>query len=197
MPKRWALCVAALAAAIMAAQSPPPSAQALPTSAQAPRGVWLDVPFVHQPREGCGAAALAMVIKYWAAHQGGPASPADAADVDRIQHQLYVPRQHGIPASAMQSYLQQHGFRVFALSGRWSDLEEQLGKGRPLIAAIRPQGQKQFHYVVIDGVDPARGMVMMNDPAERKLLSEERAAFEKDWGATHNWMMLAVPAAAQ
>jgi len=189
--------VAALAAAIMAAQLPPHSAQALPTSAQAPRGVWLDVPFVHQPREGCGAAALAMVIKYWAAHQGGPASSADAADVDRIQHQLYVPRQHGIPASAMQSYLQQHGFRVFALSGRWSDLEEQLGKGRPLIAAIRPQGQKQFHYVVIDGVDPARGMVMMNDPAERKLLPEERAAFEKDWGATHNWMLLAVPAAAQ
>ncbi len=34
---------------------------------------------------------------------------------------------------------------------------------------------------------------MMNDPADRKLLSEERAAFEKDWSATDYWMLLAVP----
>jgi hypothetical protein len=34
----------------------------------------------------------------------------------------------------------------------------------------------------------------MNDPAERKLLTEERAAFEKDWSATHDWLLLAVPA---
>ncbi len=195
MPKKWALCVAALGAAMMAAQAPPPSAQALPDM-HTPRGVWVDVPFVRQPREGCGAASLAMVMEYWAHQPGGRISQAHVAGVDRIQHELYVPREHGIPASAMQSYLERHGFRAFALNGRWSDLEEQLGKGRPLIVAIRPQGQKDLHYVVIDGVDPARGLVMMNDPAERKLLPEERAAFEKDWGATHNWMLLAVPAAA-
>jgi len=51
--------------------------------------------------------------------------------------------------------------------------------------------------VVIDGIDSARGLVMMNDPAERKLLTEERAGFEQDWSATHNWMLLAVPEAAQ
>jgi hypothetical protein len=34
----------------------------------------------------------------------------------------------------------------------------------------------------------------MNDPAERKLLTQERAGFEKEWSATHNWMLLAVPA---
>jgi ABC-type bacteriocin/lantibiotic exporter with double-glycine peptidase domain len=190
MFSRRALCFAALAAAALAAAT---------LAAQAPRGVWVDVPFVHQPREGCGAAALAMIMEYWAKQPGPSAPHADTAagNVERIQHELYVPREHGIPASAMQSYLERHGFRVFALSGRWEDLEEQLGKGRPLIVAIRPEGQKEFHYVVIDGVDPARGLVTMNDPAERKLLPEERAAFEKDWSATHNWMLLAVPAAAQ
>jgi predicted double-glycine peptidase len=195
MPKTWVLCVAALAAAMVSAQAP--RSTPTPLGAQAPRGVWIDVPFVHQPRDGCGAAALAMVMDYWAGQQSRRTPQPDVADVDRIQHELYVPREHGIPASAMQSYLERHGFRVFALSGRWSDLEEQLGKGRPLIVAIRPQGQKEFHYVVIVGVDPARGLVTMNDPAERKLLPEERAAFEKDWSATHNWMLLAVPAAAQ
>jgi ABC-type bacteriocin/lantibiotic exporter with double-glycine peptidase domain len=170
-------------------------------AAQAPTAIWIDVPFVHQPREGCGAASLSMLMQYWAS-QSGATKVADAnrttdRDVDSIQHDLYSPREHGITASAMQGYLERHGFRAFALSGTWSDLEEHLRKGRPLIVALRPDGQRELHYVVIDGLDPARGLVMMNDPAQRKLLSEERTAFEKDWKATHNWMLLAVPAAAQ
>ena len=167
-------------------------------AAQGPAAVWIDVPFVAQPRDGCGAASLAMVMQYWAAQPGAKRDGATSdREVEHIQHALYSPREHGITASAMQSYLEQHSFRVFALSGAWSDLEQQLRKGRPLIVALRPEGQRDLHYVVVDGVDSERGLVTMNDPAERKLLSEERTAFEKDWQATHNWMLLAVPAAAQ
>jgi ABC-type bacteriocin/lantibiotic exporter with double-glycine peptidase domain len=151
------------------------------------------VPFVAQPREGCGAASLAMLMQYWAEKQGTGASPD--IDVARIQHSLYVPREHGIPAASMGDYLRRHGFQVYALSGKWSDIEEQIAKGRPLIVALRPQGQRELHYVVIDGVDSAHGLVTMNDPAERKLLNEERARFEKEWSATHNWTLLAVPVA--
>lgn len=161
---------------------PAPPAQAL----------WIDVPYVHQPREGCGAAALSMVMRYWAAQQHQAPSPDSA--VDAIQRRIGSPAAHGILASSMQSYLQQHGFLVFTLSGRWSDLEDQLQKGRPLIVALRPEGQRELHYVVIDGIDPSRGLVTMNDPALRKLLSEERASFEKEWSATDHWMLLAVPA---
>ena len=28
-------------------------------------GVWLDVPFVSQQKDGCGAASVAMVMQYW------------------------------------------------------------------------------------------------------------------------------------
>ncbi|MGA7522271.1 MAG: C39 family peptidase [Acidobacteriaceae bacterium] len=160
--------------------------------AQTSGAVWIDVPFVRQPHDGCGAASLSMVMRYWAHQQGQPPS-ADSA-VSRIQQTLYVAAEHGIPASSMQNYLRQHGFLVFALNGHWNDLEQQLRKGRPLIVALRPQGERALHYVVIDGIDPTRGVVMMNDPADRKLLSEERAAFEKDWSATGDWMLLAVPA---
>lgn len=163
--------------------------------AETPQALWIDVPFVAQPREGCGAASLSMVMQYWAGKQSMAAS-ADS-DVAQIQHALYVPREHGIPAAEMGGYLRQHGFQTFAFAGKWSDLEEQVAKGRPLIVALRPQGQSELHYVVIDGVDSARGLVTMNDPAERKLLSEERARFEKEWSATHNWTLLAVPAADQ
>lgn len=135
-----------------------------------------------------------MVMQYWAGQQKAAAGPD--SEVGRIQHQLYSPREHGIPAEAMGEYLRRHGFQAFAFPGKWSDLEEQIAKGRPLIVALRPQGQSALHYVVIDGVDSERGLVTMNDPADRKLLNEERPRFEKEWSATHNWTLLAVPATA-
>jgi len=160
-------------------------------AAQTPAALWIDVPFVPQPRDGCGAASLSMVMQYWAREQH--TAPTPAADVARIQQQLYTPRLHGITPSAMEDYLRHNGFFAFAVSGTWTDLEQQLSKGRPLIVALRPRGQNELHYVVIDGIDPARGLVTMNDPAIRKLLTQERAGFEQDWSATHNWMLLAVP----
>lgn len=160
--------------------------------AQAPPAVWIDVPFVRQPREGCGAAAIAMLMQYWAAQSGS--APQGSSEVDTIQQELYSAKDHGILASAMERYLRQNGYSVFTIRGTWSDLESQLRKGRPLIVAVRPQGQRKLHYVIVDGVDPDRELVMMNDPAERKLLTQERAGFERDWKATHNWLLLAVPA---
>lgn len=133
-----------------------------------------------------------MLMQYWAGKQSSAAGPD--ADVARIQQKLYSPREHGIPSAAMGEYLRQHGFQAFAFAGKWSDLEEQIAKGRPLIVALRPQGQSALHYVVIDGVDSEGGLVTMNDPAERKLLNEERTRFEREWSATHNWTLLAVPA---
>lgn len=180
------MLAAALLAAALHAQDAP--------NASAPKAVWIDVPFVAQPPDGCGAAAISMVMQYWAAQQHVPIT--EAADVARIQAQLYSPREHGISASAMQQYLEQHGYRVFAVNGTWADLEKHLPAGRPLIAALRPEGQSRLHYVVIDGIDSARGLVTMNDPGQRKLLQEERAPFERDWSATHNWLLLAVPVSA-
>lgn len=160
--------------------------------AQLPSAVWIDVPFVHQPREGCGAASIAMVMNYWAAQPG--AGTSAGGNVAAIQDALYSQREHGIAAEQVAKYLREHGFQVFALNATWSDLDEQLRKGRPLIVALKPRGQSELHYVVVDGIDPARGMITMNDPAERKLLTRERAGFEQEWSATHNWMLLAVPA---
>lgn len=133
-----------------------------------------------------------MVMQYWAGKQHLP-DPA-ASGVAQIQRQLYSKREHGISAEQMSEYPRQHGFKAFAFQGKWSDLEDQIAKGRPLIVALRPEGQTELHYVVIDGVDTKKELVTMNDPALRKLLTEERTRFEKEWSATHNWTLLAVPA---
>ena len=151
-------------------------------------GVWLDVPFVRQEKDGCGAASIAMVMQYWQRQRGKPLT----VDPEEIQRALYTPRAHGIYASAMGRYLQQHGFRTFAFAGRWEDLKNHLMKGRPLIVALKP-GRGEIHYVVVVGLDEAQSVVLKNDPAERKLLKQDRSYFEKEWKAAGHWTLLAVP----
>src|SRR5512133_3258604 len=111
-------------------------------------GIWLDVPFVRQTREGCGAASMAMVMQYWLAQTGAP--PDNAADATTILRQLHSSRGHGIYASAMKKYLDDHGYRTFAFSGTWQDLEQHVQKGRPLIVALAPsRNDRVLHYIVV------------------------------------------------
>lgn len=168
--------------------------------AAAPAGVWLDVPFIAQEKEGCGAASAAMVMQYWLKQQGKPASAE--ADVQQIQRALHSQPGHGIYASDLEHYLQEHGFRTFVLQGTWDDLKQHLEKGRPLIAALKPSGgNAPLHYVVVVGIDSAQNpeqnselkVVLLNDPAQRKLLKQARSTFEKQWSAAGRWLLLALP----
>ncbi len=159
--------------------------------ASAPSNVWIDVPFVKQEKNGCGAASVAMIMQYWQMQQGKP--PSLAEDAQLIQQVLYSKQAHGIYASDLEQYLSQHGFRTFAFRGEWTDLASNLGKGRPLLVALQPGRRDPLHFVVIAGVDQDAGLVLMNDPAQRKLLKEERTDFERQWKAAGNWTLLAVP----
>jgi len=159
-----------------------------------PLAIWLDVPFVKQTKDGCGAASVAMVMQYWSNHAAQNIAES-ASDPDTIFRKLYSPEARGIYASKLEGYLQQSGFRTFAVNGRWDDLKQHLQKGRPLIVALKP-GSGPLHYVVVAGLDEQQNLIMLNDPAQRKLLKSGRAEFEKDWNGTHNWMLLAVPSAS-
>ena len=151
-------------------------------------GVWLDVPFVKQEKDGCGAASIAMVIQYWQAQQGQAAN--QTSDAIQIQRALYSPKAHGIYASDMERYFQENGFRTFTIRGEWEDLKRHLDKGRPLIVALKPAAGA-LHYVVVTGL--AADTVTVNDPAQRKLLQQERATFEREWSAAERWTLLALP----
>lgn len=157
-------------------------------------GVWLDVPYVKQTEDGCGSAAIAMLLQYWGAH-GSPVA-AGVADAGAIQKQLYSRRARGIFAADMERYLREAGFREFAIRGEWSDLRQHLEQGRPLIVSIQPGSAKvPLHYVVVTGMDWEREAIFIHDPARGKLLRIERQEFENEWQAARNWMLLAVPAA--
>ena len=155
-------------------------------------GVWLDVPFIKQEKDGCGAASIAMVMQYWLKQRGQVVDAS--ADAAAIQHALFSAKDRGIRAADMERYFQQHGFRTFAFAGKWDDLKQHLEKGRPLIIALKPSTlESSLHYVVVVGVDPDQNIVLLNDAAQRKLLKQERAGFEKQWRAVGNWTLLALP----
>src|SRR5512145_1293421 len=97
-------------------------------------GVWLDVPFVKQEKDGCGAASIAMVMQYWFKRQNR--SDSESVDAAEIHRALYRADARGVYASAMERYFKQRGFNTFAFRGEWDDLLNHLRKGRPLIVAL-------------------------------------------------------------
>jgi ABC-type bacteriocin/lantibiotic exporter with double-glycine peptidase domain len=154
-------------------------------------GIWLDVPFVKQEKDGCGAASIAMVMQYWQLQQGQlRRSTTEAAQIQRDLHSDAV---HGIYASEIERYFQRNGYVTFAFDGEWSDLKQHLEKGRPLIAALKPAAMVPMHYVVVTGLDEERQLVLLNDPAQRKLLKEDRSSFEREWKGARHWTLLALP----
>jgi predicted double-glycine peptidase len=157
---------------------------------QGAAGLWLDVPYIRQEKDGCGSASLAMVLRYWQTKNVSVAE--ERIDPARIQRELYFAKPRGIYASDMERYLRESGFEVFAFRGEWSDLRLHIAKGRPLIVGLKPKGAPA-HYAVIVGVSPQDTAVLMNDPERGKLLHIERLEFEKVWQGTDNWTLLAMP----
>jgi predicted double-glycine peptidase len=152
----------------------------------AAQGVMLDVPLVRQPREGCGAACLTMMVRYW---RGGDAGEGPEA----IQRALYDRRQRGIPGSAMRRYLEEAGFAAFVIRGTWEDLRRELAGGRPVVVSVAVRGGR-LHYVVVTGLDEARGVVRVNDPARRHGFTLSRDKFERQWAGADYWTLAASPA---
>jgi predicted double-glycine peptidase len=150
---------------------------------------WLDVPFVAQVENGCGPACVSMVMRYWAAaRQSGPPAAADEAVIRRA---LPASSAKGAYPDDLCRYLGNHGFRAFVFGGEWPDLDHHLSKGRPLIVAVGHHGT--FHYEVVVGIDNDGGILLVNDPARRKLLKLKRSDFEAAWNRSGRWTLLALP----
>ena len=146
---------------------------------------WIDVPFTRQEKNGCGSASAWMLMQYWGKSGGSP---------EEIQRVLYSKDAGGIFASDLERFLADHGFQTVAFAGEWSDLVENISRGRPLVVSIEANARgTPLHYVLVVGVDESRQIVLVNDPAKRKLLPMGRSDFEKRWDVMNRWTLLAVP----
>jgi len=166
---------------------------AAPRAAE-PAGNWIDVPFVVQSKDGCGSAVISMLMQYWVKNADQTPLDPRASDPQTIQRLLFVPADKGIPASAMLTYFQQNGYRTFPFRGDWTDLQNHISHGRPLIVSLKASGARSsLHYAVVAGVDWERNYIFLNDPARGKMLRLSRRAFLQEWGLAGNWTLLVIP----
>jgi hypothetical protein len=132
-----------------------------------------------------------MVLQYW--HQSGVAGALiEVPSFPVIAGALSSPESKGVLGSRMKAYLASLGYQVYAFKGRWADIESHIAKGRPLIAGVGTRGILD-HYVVVAGWNDPENVVLVNDPARRKLLKIDRKQFQKSWEQTACWTLLALP----
>ena len=147
----------------------------------------LRVPFFSQEKNGCGAASVAMLVHYWAGVRPMLASPPP----EQVYRQLYNAGQNGIALADMRRYLEGLGYRAFTLRGQWSDLEQHIGKGRPVIVALKRRNSGPLHFAVVIGLQADR--VWLNDPTRKKANRLKKTDFIRRWESGGNWTLIATP----
>jgi ABC-type bacteriocin/lantibiotic exporter with double-glycine peptidase domain len=145
--------------------------------------LFLDVPFVAQRTNGCAAAALTMVLRYW----GDPAPETELAGA------LPGPSARGLAGSRLAELARKRGHQAIAYEGDLPHLREYLAKGRPLIVALR-SGRDRYHDVVVVGFDDQAQEVVVHDPESGPTRRLAARTFEERWGGAGHWTLLVLPA---
>src|SRR5687767_766936 len=163
--RAMALCCAAVVAA-----------QSLSLEAQQERPLpLLDVPFISQSEALCGGAAAAMVLRYWGERGLAAESFAHLLDPDAA----------GIRTTVLIDDLRQRGWNATGIVGSEPVLEQELARGRPVLALIEDR-PGAFHYVVL--VAAARQTFVFHDPARAPMRVMSRDEFNRRWQRADRWM---------
>ena len=128
-----------------------------------------------------------MVMQYWIGQTSGLDPAASAAE--RVNRYLPATRA-GLSGSELGDYLEANGFTAYLFTGELDDLRNHLAKGRPVIVCLGPV-RPLLHFVVLTGIDETEAI--FNDPARGKSVHLNIGAFLRDWKASRNWALLAVP----
>jgi len=144
---------------------------------------FIDVPFIRQEKNFCGAASLAMVFKYW----GKNISQYSIAD------EIYDKSKKGINSESLKSFSEDRGFLAFIYRGELENIKENIKKGRPLIVAVIAKAPSGFHYIVIVGFDENLSLILVNDPYSGKIKEVKLQKFTKRWKKSNYWTLLLLP----
>jgi ABC-type bacteriocin/lantibiotic exporter with double-glycine peptidase domain len=133
-------------------------------------------------KDTCGAASLAMVMRYW----------GQEITQDQIAARLLQKDLHGIRGSKLEEFARERGLVAIAYTGDRDQVRDYLAKGRPLIVAWRV-GRDRYHDVVVVGYDAEKGEFLVHDPAEGASRRVTAASFEKRWAGAGHWTLLVLP----
>ena len=167
------IAAAALAAAVIPSYS---RAQSEPSPLPL-----LDVPYLPQSEALCGAAAIAMVMRYWGVSGVYAETFADLVD----------PEAGGIRGHDLMRALEERGFEATSFEGDTTRVQTALANRAPLVALIEDRPGR-LHYVVIVGLRGDR--LVLHDPARAPYRVMAIDGFVRAWSVSDFWTLLARPA---
>jgi len=146
----------------------------------------LDVPYVAQTPELCGGAAVSMVMRYWGARDVVP---------EDFQA-LVVPAERGIPTNDLTAAIRTRRWQALVgppdRDAAWQVLEQDVTRGRPVIALIEVSPDT-YHYVVVVGLTARE--IVVHDPARAPFQVMAHADFQRAWAVTKFWSVVILPPA--
>jgi hypothetical protein len=147
---------------------------------------WLparSTPLLRQRRpDDCGLAAAAMVLHAW--HRAGWSAVRAAQ-----------PPRRGLRARELRDLLRRHGLRAFVIAGTLTDLEHELGAGRPVVVGTIKRVERRRarrHFEVVVAVHPAQQRIVTLDPAAGWRQFSYRG-FLEEWSPSGHTMVVALP----
>ncbi|HMF41433.1 MAG TPA: cysteine peptidase family C39 domain-containing protein [Polyangia bacterium] len=150
-----------------------------------PQGGWLfvdGVPFVAQRSErDCGAAALAMVLRYWRVD----------ADVDGLVAAVPAARDRGLKAGELRELARARGLDAFVIKGEPDHLLQEIRARRPIIVGLAQRAGRETigHYEVVIGFNHARLQILTLDPAAGWRVSSYQD-FAAEWAGAQQLTLI-------
>jgi hypothetical protein len=144
----------------------------------------LDVPYLPQSEALCGAAAIAMVMRFFGATDVYAETFSDLVDPDAA----------GIRGRDLLAALEARGWQAQSFRGDASIVRAHLDARRPVVALIQDRPGR-FHYVVIVGW--SSGRVIVHDPARAPFRILDEKPFTDAWAQSGFWtLVVAAPPTA-
>ncbi len=143
-------------------------------------------PFIHQKSPLlCGLAAARMVAAYY----GRNLNPEDLKAV-----KIAAQKMGGASGQEIKNLFQNSGFKVSVFpgsmrAGRRNVLSE-IARGRPLIVLLKKGAES--HYMVMDGYDPKKNLIILNDPRHGPIALSIKS-FKMGWESAGRFALLAFP----
>jgi hypothetical protein len=94
------------------------------------------------------------------------------------------PGESGVKLGALRDLARAGGLEAYAISGKHTDLDTELGRGRPVVLGLvlpLERDRAATHYEVAVAVNPQDGSVVTLDPATGKHMRRTRAVLDAEW----------------
>lgn len=166
------------------ASTPPLSDQ---TRSEAPeRKVLDDVAFHGQRDYQCGPATLAMLME----------SEGQAASVDELIPQVFLPGREGSVQPEMLATVRRHGLIPYRIPGTMDALVHEVAAGHPVavLQNLSLPWWPMWHYAVVIGYDLDDERLVLHS-GETPRMDVSMGRFDATWARSDRWAFVALPPA--